>query len=135
MVFTHKARKIVGALVLKDDELKSGTPLAVKLVPIGTITGRLVDDDGVPWAGAKFLVMMLNLDRRNFPDGVETFTADAEGRFRLEGFVPGVETDVFIEASNRPGVALNGGKAFVKPALGPGEIRELGNVKAKPRPR
>ena len=136
VVFTHKARKIVGAFVLKDEDLKSGTPLEVKLVPTGAITGRLVDDDGLPWAGAKLQVMMLDLDRpQTSRMAFETFTADAEGRFRFEGFVPGVETEVFIEASNRPGVALNGGKAFRKPALSPGEVRDLGDVKAKPRPR
>ena len=52
VVFTHKARKLVGAAVLKDEDLKSNAPLEVKLVPAGAITGRLVDDDGLPWAGA-----------------------------------------------------------------------------------
>ncbi len=51
LVFTHKARKLVGAAVLKDEDLKSTAPLEVKLVPAGAITGRLLDDDGLPWAG------------------------------------------------------------------------------------
>ncbi len=33
LVFTHKARKLVGAAVLKDEDLKSTAPLEVKLVP------------------------------------------------------------------------------------------------------
>ncbi len=59
-----RPRKIVGAAVLKDQDLKSTTPLEVKLVPSGAITGRLLDDDGLPWAGAKIHVSMLNLDRQ-----------------------------------------------------------------------
>src|SRR5207302_8058999 len=58
LVFTHKARKLVGAAVLKDDDLKSNAPLEVKLFPTGAIAGRLVDEDGLPWAGAMLSVWM-----------------------------------------------------------------------------
>ena len=63
LVFTHKARKLVGAAVLKDEDLKSTAPLEVKLVPAGAITGRLLDDDGLPWAGATLSVWMSDPDR------------------------------------------------------------------------
>ena len=63
LVFTHKARKLVGAAVLKDEDLKSNAPLEVKLVPAGAITGRLLDDDGLPWAGATLSVWMSDPDR------------------------------------------------------------------------
>ena len=59
----------------------------------------------------------------------EEVTADAQGRFRIEAFVPGVETEVTIET--RIGDPLNGGNALRKPALKPGEVRDLGDVKAK----
>jgi hypothetical protein len=63
----------------------------------------------------------------------ETVTADAQGRFRIEAFVPGIETEitVSIEGPNRPGVQLNGGNALQKPALKSGEVRDLGDVQAK----
>ena len=131
----HKARKLVGAAVLKDDDLKSTTPLEVKLFPAGAITGRLVDDDGLPWAGATLRVWMSDPDR---PPSLgfgcafgEEVTADAQGRFRVEAFVPGVETEVTIGAPNRVCVQLDGGNALRKPALKPGELRDLGDVKAK----
>ena len=102
LVFTHKARKLVGAAVLKDEDLKSTAPLEVKLVPAGAITGRLLDDDGLPWAGATLNVWMSDPDR---PPSLgfgcafgEAVTADAQGRFRIEAFVPGVETEVTIES-------------------------------------
>ena len=60
-----------------------------------------------------------------------TVTADAQGRFRVEAFVPGVETEVTIAVPNRGGVQLDGGNALRKPALKPGELRDLGDVKAK----
>ena len=133
VVFTHKARKLVGAAVLKDEDLKSTTPLEVKLVPAGAIKGRLVDDDGLPWAGATLDVEMFDPDR---PPGFacsfgETVTADAQGRFQVEAFVPGVETEVLIAVANRMGGLLDGGNALRKPALKPGEVRDLGDVKAK----
>jgi hypothetical protein len=136
VVFTHKARKLVGAAVLQDQDMKSTTLLEVKLVPIGAITGRLLDDDGLPWAGATLDVWMFDPDR---PPGAfgcsfgEKVTADAQGRFRVEAFVPGVDTEVTIEVPNRGGIQLDGGNALRKPALKPGEVRELGDVKATPR--
>ncbi len=125
LVFTHKARKLVGAAVLKDEDLRSNAPLEVKLLPAGAIIGRLLDEDGLPWAGATLNVWMSDPDR---PPSLgfgcafgEKVTADAQGRFRIEAFVPGVETEVTID----------GGNALRKPALKSGEVRDLGDVKAK----
>jgi RNA polymerase sigma factor (sigma-70 family) len=133
VVFTHRARKLVGAIVLKDEDLKSNAPLEVKLVPVGAITGRLLDDDGLPLAGATLDVEMFDPDRpRGFACSFgEKVTADAQGRFRLEAFVPGVQTEVYIAAPDRRGVLLDGGDALRKPVLKPGEARDLGDVKAK----
>jgi RNA polymerase sigma factor (sigma-70 family) len=133
VVFTHKARRLVGAVVLKDEDLKSTAPLEVKLVPAGAITGRLLDDDGLPWAGATLDVELSDPDR---PPGFacsfgEEVTADAQGRFRVEAFVPGIETQIYIGAPKRRGVQLDGGPFLRKPVLKPGEVRDLGDVKAK----
>jgi RNA polymerase sigma factor (sigma-70 family) len=130
LVFTHKARKLVGAAVLKDEDLKSNAPLEVKLVPAGVITGRLVDDDGLPWAGVPMKVWMSDPDQPS-RSGFgclfgEEVTSDAQGRFRIEAFVPGVETEVTIET----GVTINGSNSLRKLALKPGEVRDLGDVKA-----
>ncbi len=130
LVFTHKARKLVGAAVLKDEDLKSTAPLEVKLVPAGAITGRLLDDDGLPWAGVPMKVWMSDPDqptRKWFGcEFGEAVTSDAQGRFRIEAFVPGVETEVTIETR----VTINGSNALRKLALKSGEVRDLGDVKA-----
>jgi hypothetical protein len=137
LVFTHQARKLVGAAVLKDEDLKSNTPLEVKLFPAGAIAGRLIDEDGLPWAGAMLRVWMTD------PGGSpshgcsfsEEVTADAQGRFQVEAFVPGVEMEVTIRVPDRGNVQLDGGDALRKPALKPGELHDLGDVKAKEIPR
>jgi hypothetical protein len=132
--FTHKARKLVGAALLKDDDLKSTAPLEIKLVPAGSIKGRLLDDDGLPWSGATLDVELFDPD---WPRGGfacyfgEAVTADAQGRFQLEAFVPGIETEVYIGAPKSRGGQLDGGPFLRKPALKPGEVRDLGDVKAK----
>ena len=138
LVFTHKARKLVGAAVLKDEDMKSTTPLEIKLVAAGAIKGRLIDDDGLPWARATLRVDMFDPERHpgfgcSFGEEV---TADADGRFQVEAFVPGVETEITISIPSRGGGLLNGGlldggNALEKPVLKPGEVRDLGDVKAK----
>jgi hypothetical protein len=132
LVFTHKARNLVGAAVLKDEDLKSTAPLEVKLVPAGEITGRLLDHDGLPRAWAPMRVWMSDPDE---PSKIghagscafgEEVTSDAQGRFRIEAFVPGVETEVTFET----GVESNAVNSLPKLALKPGEFRDLGDVKA-----
>ena len=119
--------------MLKDEDLRLRPPLEVKLLPAGAIAGRLLDDDGLPWVGATLRVWMSDPDR---PPSLgfgcafgEEVTADAQGRFRVEAFVPGVETEVYISVPNRGGL-LDVGQALRKPALKPGEVRDLGDVKA-----
>src|SRR5262249_6129077 len=133
VVFTHKARKLVGAALLKVDDLKSTAPLEIALVPAGTIKGRLLDDDGLPLSGATLNVGLFDPDR---PQGLacyygEEVTADDQGRFELEAFVPGIETEVYIESPKSRWVQLDGGPFLRKPTLKAGDIRDLGDVKAK----
>jgi hypothetical protein len=133
VVFTHKARKLVGAALLKDDDLKSTAPLEIALVPAGTIKGRLLDDDGIPLSGATLNVGLFDPDR---PGGFachfgEAITADDQGRFELEAFVPAIETEVSIGSPKSRWVQLDGGPLLRKPALKPGEVRDLGDVRAK----
>jgi hypothetical protein len=136
LVFTHRARKLGAALLLRDEDLRSSAPLEVKMVPTGTISGRLVDADGLPWAGARLHVAIFYPDHPHSVDLVETITADAQGRYRIEDVVPGVETEVLsIDAPNRPDVSLDGGKALRKLVLKPGEVRDLSDVKVKERPQ
>src|SRR6202035_5607905 len=51
--FRHMERKLVGRLILRGDEQ---APPSIRLQPWGTITGRIVDDQGEPVAGVQFAV-------------------------------------------------------------------------------
>jgi hypothetical protein len=146
LIFTHKDRKLVGSVLLGDEEMKSTAPLELKLVPAGAITGRIVDEDGQPLAEARLHLKMYEPNRRmNLPHGPrtfwpcnETFTTDAMGRFRAEGFVPGVATDISVADPNAQASfaylpTLDTGGALRNLAVPPGQVRDIGDVKAAPR--
>ena len=48
-----QGRRLVGSVVIKDEDFKADEPLVVRLERAGSIKGRLVDEDGLPLAGAR----------------------------------------------------------------------------------
>src|SRR5947209_1887205 len=48
VILTHDGRKLAGSVYLKGDEVG---PLTVRLQPSGTVTGRIVDEEGRPRGG------------------------------------------------------------------------------------
>jgi RNA polymerase sigma factor (sigma-70 family) len=108
LVFLHKEKNLAKAVLVRGDE---PGPLTVRLEAVAAVTGRVLDAQGKPRGGlllradpspsqAKELPSELALSGR----GPVTSTAlawynavyrnqattDAEGRFRLEGLVPGL---------------------------------------------
>ena len=104
--------------LLSDTELRT----LIGLLCEAELRNRGLSAAAVTWSG-----------HQNSADGgLDVRVALAEGE-TIEGFVPSVDTRVLaIEVSNRPGVYLDGGNALRKPDPGPGEVRDLGDVKAKP---
>jgi hypothetical protein len=113
----------------------------VRMQPWGTVTGRLVDENGkalplkdaalpgrIPaslymgnWRGT-----VTESDRSvGEHPGAQT---DLEGRFRVERLVPGLRytAEVYLE---RGGLA---GLAFENLVVHPGEVRDLGDIRTKP---
>jgi RNA polymerase sigma factor (sigma-70 family) len=88
----YHADKRLGAVVkVRGDERE---PVVAKLQPLGRVTGRLLEVDGRPFAGASVLLVVNNdidraLYRSAFPDGKQAVT-DKDGRFTLDNVVPGV---------------------------------------------
>jgi hypothetical protein len=88
-------------LTLRGDE---AGPLTVRLEPTGTLTGRVVDAEGRPWAGLGLnaYVNLKSMDSKTLPyEALHPFgfayhllsrpgTTDADGQFRVEGLIPGL---------------------------------------------
>ena len=68
------------------------------------------------------------------PDGLwpdnQTFTADADGRFQVDGLKRDVKTFISVRLSTRPNVRLSAGEVLKSLTAEPGEVRDLGDVKA-----
>jgi RNA polymerase sigma factor (sigma-70 family) len=82
LVFTHTARKL-GAFVTVAGEQKE--PLVVKLEPLGSVAGRILDEEGKPAAG---MTVRLDCEHMDYLSGPKVKT-DRDGRFRFDSLVPG----------------------------------------------
>jgi RNA polymerase sigma factor (sigma-70 family) len=88
----HAGRKLGGTLAVKGDESE---PVTAKLVPLGSISGKLIDTDGSPIVGVAVTL--------NFPSGGGNtlyrdanlsrapVVTDKDGVFRLDNVVPGAK--------------------------------------------
>ena len=120
LVFRHDGRKLVGTAMVAAGSAK---PTEFKLEPWASIAGRLVDDEGKPIARAHIYaparIGLVNV--RHGP----VFT-DADGRFRIDGLVPGVACDLQFREPKPNG---RGGPVTKVDGLKPGEERDLGELK------
>jgi RNA polymerase sigma factor (sigma-70 family) len=132
ILFWHEGLKLAGALELRGDE---PGPVTARLEPWGTVSGRLVDASGKPCpegAGA-----WLDLESR-LPDvsrygtstgGVAHITQPGrDGRFRIEGLVPGRKYVFSAQGPEGRGPSWNPEGLSV----GSGEDRDLGDVRPSP---
>ena len=131
LVFLHPEKKLGGTAIVRGDEKE---PVVVKLAPLGTVTGRFVDTDGVPLAGAT--VSVHSSDRtaeelyRQVALTVPEVKTDKDGRFTLPDVVPGVKFGVNTRKGNtyyvgEPRIGLK--------EVAPGKTLDLGERKLKPQ--
>jgi RNA polymerase sigma factor (sigma-70 family) len=131
VTITHEGRKLVGSVYLKGEE---AGPLTVRLQPWGTVAGRVVDEDGQPRGG----VVIQNLygydlrqgdDRGILPGSYVSpgLRLGRDGRFRIEGLVPGLKYGGFA-LEDRKVV----GDLFRELTVAPGEVKDLGDLKIAP---
>jgi RNA polymerase sigma factor (sigma-70 family) len=124
--FRHEDKHLAAVLVLRGDE---PVPPTVRLRPSATVTGRLVDADGNPRAG---FAIPCNVDPKPF--GLRFLSAAfylrptvaGDGRFRVEGLVPGVAYHIDAWEGRRIAAEIARGLT-----LGPGEARDLGDIRAE----
>ena len=92
--------------------LKRLGPLTIKLQPCGSISGRLVDADGVP---------VVNNRRVYFISWPHFLTTDKDGCFHVQGLVPGLGYSIVDDKRKfqlLPGVVVE-----------PGKDKDLGDIK------
>jgi len=140
-IFSHKERRLVGSVIVKDEDLKGEAMLEVRLGPPCSVKGRLVDEDGLPLAEATLSVTSYHgsgdFDSLLTGPGAlwsddETFTADSDGRFEVTGLKPGVRCIISVHTKARPNTRIDTGQAFRNIVPGRfGEVRDVGEVKVK----
>ena len=85
----HDKRNMAATLTLRGDEKE---PVVARLLPAGTIVGRLLDDEGKPVVGVRIKPHYgsgeaQGIDLQISPRRKPVLT-DKDGRFRLEGVIP-----------------------------------------------
>jgi hypothetical protein len=123
-VFRHRGRDLGAVVLFKGNE---PTPVTVRLQKCATVRGRLVDEEGLPRAG--FLMGGYHRGQL-FGDGIGIgFTMrqiGKDGRFRIEGVIPGLKVGLFAGKNTMyfdplvPDLTLEAG-----------EVKDLGDVKVK----
>jgi hypothetical protein len=144
LIFLHPERKLGKLLRLAGDEKG---PLVVKLEPLGAVSGRALAEDGSAAEGRfaqirppslfafykDYPIELLDMQNqrrgrgqqiRVMPEVVKT---DAEGKFRLEGLIPGLKHDLWVTAD----ASGMGGPSHVRQGVivEAGKTKELGDVR------
>jgi uncharacterized GH25 family protein len=129
VVFVDEAKKLAGSIDLKGDE----KDVTVKLQPWGKLTGRLLDADGQPLAGASVSVFVKNSMRHMaFMAAVreQKATTDKDGKFTLD--VPAGPAE-YLLGFGRKNQYLDIGTGPKTPGhrVKPGETTAVGDMKVK----
>lgn len=131
VLFLHCERRLGGVRTLRGDEQG---PVVVTLAPTGVVTGRLLDADGRPVAdtriGARYAGRAGNALLRETARRYDLPRAGADGRFRLECILPGLEFDLAFVKGRQ--ALFPEGRLKVKP-LTTGQTLDLGDIRTKPR--
>jgi protocatechuate 3,4-dioxygenase beta subunit len=125
LVFRHAERRL--GKTVRVEATETG-PLEVRLEPAASITGRLLDDAGRPRDGIEIRVVRVFHDRTrsaraDFDPPIRA-TTDVEGRFRIDGIVPGTVQKIRAGLRNNPEVFL-----IDDWTPEPGEVKDLGEVR------
>ena len=120
--FFQVDRRLAGSVLIRGDE---AGPLSVRLQPWGVVTGRIVNDRGRPQSGLVLTGSMPN--RSEIDSGILPRRAivASDGRFRFEGFVPGLWYSASVLEDGGYGYR----RAFRGVRVGPGETKDLGDIK------
>jgi protocatechuate 3,4-dioxygenase beta subunit len=125
LFFRHRGRKLAAAVLFRGDE---PMPVTVRLQRCATLSGRIVDEDGQPRAGVH-VTGNIHGGQLNLQEGWYGFlggTTDKDGRFRIEGVIPGVKVGLATEK----GASITGSVVQeVTPRAG--EAKDFGDLRVK----
>jgi RNA polymerase sigma factor (sigma-70 family) len=130
MVFFHPERKLAVVVMLAGDEKQ---PIVVKLRPVGSLAGRLVDADGKPLAG-----VMVDLKYRD-REAVEVHqmvhharlvVTDASGAFAINDVIPGLAFELTF-GQGRQKYEREAKADDPTASVKPGQSRNLGPIRLK----
>ena len=129
IVVYHPEWKLGGTIAIDGG---SDEPVNIKLAALGGIKGRLVDPEGQPLAGVTISESYVaeagrELIRHMQPPRPQIKT-DAEGRFQIDGLVPGLEFSLEMRKNRKFFV---GGSQVGGLKVEPGQARDLGDLKVK----
>jgi hypothetical protein len=113
LVAFHDGLKLAGSV---DVQAKQEGVTELKLLPWGSLVGRLVDEDGA----ARAKVDIVYSERHDYP-----VATDSQGRFRVDALVPGKPAKIWVSPM---GGYLSGTVATAL-VLKPGEVKALGDVR------
>jgi beta-lactamase regulating signal transducer with metallopeptidase domain len=113
LVVFHESLNLAGWIDVRADDERINE---LKLEPWGTAIGRLVDEDG----GARTKVDVVYSERHD-----HQIATDAQGRFRIDGLVPGKPAKIWVS----PNVGFLSGTIAKALVLKPGEVKDLGDVR------
>ena len=132
LMAVHEGRSLGATVELKGDE---PDPVRVVLQPTGSVSGRLVDEDGQPRPGVP-LAVMYHLVTRGRSVGSERFdppSSGPDGRFRIRHLVPGVTYTLAAIKPEERNYSLRAEGYLNTPhwTLKPGEVQEWGDVRVR----
>ncbi len=126
ITFIKEDRQLIGFLLARGD---GDAPYTVDMQPWGSVTGRIVDEHGQP---AKTIVSSQGDETLEInPDpeiGIfQSRESDENGQFRIDQLIPGQHYSATM-GRNMKYV----GVAFENLTVGPGEVRDLGDIRSQP---
>ncbi len=131
LMLIHPGRNLGGAVTIKASDAK---PATAKLLPIGSIAGKLVDTDGLPIAGITVSIQFPNNAGsalfREIKSNHAAPTTGADGSFRLEGIIPGVK---FYLSMTKGQMYFVGEPKIGTKQVEAGQTLELGTLPVKGR--